>query len=356
MKRITKTTFPRLLGAWVLILALLLSGCTFGQTSANSDTGADDANVSDDAGTTDTADTTEEEADADQPVDYSKYNAYLEVLNSVYEMDDLLTGYFTVVQYQPEFALVDGAEYSMLDDVFGYYTFHSYIMTDALSYCDEDPAYPEQDELLKQLDEPFQTMGEILSDLGWYISYQQYDGDNLAEAAELHTRLYEAVGAFDEAALPFMESMNALDEATEADELERLQAEGWDIAYYTRIIVSISNDIDTEIWEQLSAVETGTLPPLDMTNLETLYTEHQEAYASLTEALADPESVQLVWPDSVTAEVEVELFTDAASNVNTALENFMTATRNQEDYSESYDAYFSACSRLIDLYNSMISG
>lgn len=357
MKRITKNTFPRLLGAWVLILALLLSGCSFGQTSTDSDT--DGASTSDDAATTDTtdaADTAEEEADADLPVDYSKYNAYLEVLNSVYEMDDMLTGYFTVVQYQPEFALVDGAEYSMLNDVFDYYTFSSYIMTDALRYCDEDPDYPEQDELLKQLEEPFNTMGEILSDLSWYISYQQYGGDDLTEAAELHTQLYEAVGAFDEVALPFMEAMNALDEATEADELERLQSEGWDIAYYSRIMVSVSNDIDTEIWEQLSTVETGTLPPLDMTNLETLYTEHQEAYAGLTEALADPESVQIVWPDSVTADAEVELFTTAANNVNTSLESFMTAARNQEDYSESYDAYFTACSKLIDLYNSMIAG
>ena len=61
MKRITKTTFPRLLGAWVLILALLLSGCSFGKTSTDSDT--DGASTSDDAATTDTtdaADTAEE--------------------------------------------------------------------------------------------------------------------------------------------------------------------------------------------------------------------------------------------------------------------------------------------------------
>ena len=352
MKRITKTTFPRLLGAWVLILALLLSGCSFGNSSTDTDT--DGASVSDDAGTDSTA---EEQEDADQPVDYSKFNAYLEVLDNVYEMDELLTNYFTVVQYQPEFALVDGAEYSMLDDVFGFYSFNSYIMEDAMGYCDEDPDYPEQDELLKQLEQPYQTMGEVLGELGWYISYQEYDEDNFSEAAALHTRLYEAVEAFDEVALPFIESMNVLDEATEAEELERLQAEGWDIAYYSRILVSVSNDIDTEIWEQLSAVEIGTtLPPLDMTNLETLYTEHQEAYTSLTEALADPACVEVVWPDSVTADAEAELFTTAANNVNSALESFMTAARNQTDYSESYDAYFTACSKLIDLYNSMISG
>ena len=76
MKRLTKTTFPRLLGAWVLILALLLSGCSFGKTSTDSDT--DGASASDDAATTDTtdaADTAEEEADADLPVDYSKYKS-----------------------------------------------------------------------------------------------------------------------------------------------------------------------------------------------------------------------------------------------------------------------------------------
>lgn len=355
MKNTPSHFFSRRLSAWFLMIALLLSGCT-GSTDSTSEKGTDESDISAASDASDTNESVSEASEeSDEPLDYSKYNAYLEVLNNVYEMDGLLTAYFTVVQNEPEFALVEGMDYSMLDDAFSFYTFNSSAMDYAMDYCEKDPAYPEQDALLAALNEPFLAMGEILGDLGWYISYKDYEDDNMAEAAQLHAKLYEAVTAFDEAAWPFAEAMDALDEATEQDELDRLKEEGLDIAYYSRIMINLADELDAEIWAQLAQSETAELPPLDMTNLETLYTQHQDAYASLTEALADPERVKAIWPDESTSESQAEVYGSAAEKVSVALDSFMTAARNQEDYSQAYDTYYSAVSYLIDLYNSMLS-
>ena len=230
-------------------------------------------------------------------------------------------------------------------------------MEKAIGYRDEAPDYPEQDALLTALEEPFLAMGEILDDLGWYISYSEYEEDGMAKAAQLHTQLYEMVSDFDAAAFPFMDSMDVLDQSTEQQELDRLKSEGMDIAYYSRIIVNLSYDIDDEIWTQLSQADTEGLPTLDMTNLETLYQQHQEAYAELTKALADPEQVKTIWPDdSSLSESQAETYGTAVEDVNTALDNFMQAARSQADYSSSYESYTYQVSFLVDLYNSVISG
>lgn len=342
MRKSIRKFSARWFGAWLLILALLLSGCTSGRENGGDNT-EDPADA--------TSDQTE---DVDQPVDYSKYNAYLKVVESVSEMEGLLSSYFTVVQNQPDFALIDGMDYGMLADAFDFYMFDSYAMEDALGYCDEDPDYPEQDELLTALNEPYMTMGGVLRDITDYVQWDDYLEDNLAQAAQLHTQLYAALTAFDEAAWPFVESMDALDKATEQQELDRLKSEGMDIAYYSVILFGVADDIDAEVWAQISQAQSETLPALDMTNLETLYAQHQEAFAGLTAALADEEKVAAQWPEEGLRDSLQSYYADIANNADVALGNFMSAARSQGDYSESYDSYFSSISRLIDQYNNSI--
>lgn len=345
MKRLMRP-FSSRGAAWLLLLTLLLSGCAGGESGGSSDE-ADASSSADQSGSTETTQTNE-------PVDYSKYNAYLAVSNSVYEMDGMLTAYFTVVHNQPEFALVEGMDYGMLNDVFSSYTFDAYTMEQAMSYCDEDPAYPEQDALLVQLEEPFQTMGDILGDLAWFITFNTYGETDLTEAAQLHSQLHGAVSAFDAAAQPFAESMLALEESTQQEELDRLRTEGLDIPYYSLVLLDLSDEIDAEIWAQVSQSE--TLPALDMTRLEELYTQYQEAYAGLAAGLADPEQMAEQWPDEDSPEIERDLYLSAVDSARSALEQFMAAARAGEDYSYQYDTYYTFYSILVDRYNSLIAG
>lgn len=347
MTQTMKRTPALWLGALLLTFALLLSGCT-GSTGGEPSSSGGSSSSSGSSGSTSGSGSEV----SYETTDYSKYNAYSDVASGVYEMDGLLAAYFTVVQDQPEFALAEGMDYSMLDDVFSDFMPSDHIMETALGYSDEEPAYPEQDALLLTLNQPYLDMLEILGDLSVYLTYQDYLEDNMAQAAVLHTQLYEAIGPFDEAAWPFVEAMDVLDQETEQQELDRLQAEGMDIAFYGRTIVNLCNEMDSDIWAQMEASE--TLPVLDMTNLEALYAQYQEAYTGLTQALSDQEQLDKVYSWSEGAywsETYHDNFTAAVDALNTALTTFMEAARSQSDYGQSYDQFYAAVSELIDQYN-----
>ena len=150
--------------------------------------------------------------------------------------------------------------------------------------------------------------------------------------------------------------MDVLDKETEQQALAQLQADGQNIAYYSSIVINIGNEIEDEVLAQIETAE--TMPALDMTNIETLYTQYQEAYTGLMEAMADPEQVEKVdrWHKDARSEIQREFFTSAVEEMNTTLTAFMEAARNQADYVESYNAFNSAVSELINQYNISIAG
>lgn len=326
--------------AALLAFALLLSGCSGGFENAGSTSSSSSGSQSDSSYET---------------TDFRKYNAYSVVASDVLEMDSLLAAYFAVVQDQPEFALADGMEYSMLTDIFSDYMPVKYNMESAVSYNDDEPAYPEQDALLLDLQQPYFDMQEILNDISVYLTYKDYLEDDLAGAQQIHAELYEVLSAFDAAAWPFAEAMDALDQATEQQELDRLEAEGLYIALYSRTILNVCNEIDSDVWAQVEASE--TLPVLDMTNLEALYTQYQEAYTNLTQAMNDQEQVDKVYnwvSGDPWSEPYRNYFTTAVDGLDTALTAFMEAARSQSDYSESYSQLSASVSELIEQYNNSI--
>lgn len=347
MTQIKKRKTAQWFGA-LLAFALLLSGCSGNSGSAGSASAGSSGSQSGSQSSSQSDTSTE-------TTDFRKYNAYSDVASDVLEMDGLLGVYFTVVQDQPEFALAEGMDYGMLSDVFSGYMPVKFNMESAVSYNDEEPAYPEQDALLLDLQQPYYDMQDILQDISVYLTYQDYLEDDLAQAKQLHTKLYEAVSAFDAAAWPFVESMDALDQATEQQALDSLKADGMYIAFYSRTIINLCNEMDADIWAQVETSE--TLPALDMTNLEELYTQYQEAYTSLTQALDDEEQVNKVYnwaSDEYWSETYHDDFVAAVDGLNTALTAFMETARSQSDYSESYSQLSEAVSELIDQYNASI--
>ena len=343
MTQIKKRKTAQWFGA-LLAFALLLSGCSGNSGSAGSAPAGSSASQSSSQSDTST-----------ETTDFRKYNAYSDVASDVLEMDSLLAVYFTVVQDQPEFALAEGMDYSMLSDVFSGYMPVKFNMESAMSYNDEEPAYPEQDALLLDLQQPYYDMQEVLQDISVYLTYEDYLEDDLAQAKQLHATLYETVSAFDAAAWPFVEAMDALDQATEQQALDSLKADGMYIAFYSRTIINLCNEMDSDIWAQVETSE--TLPALDMTTLEELYTQYQEAYANLTQALDDEEQVNKVYnwaSDEYWSDTYHDDFVAAVDGLNTALTAFMETARSQSDYTESYNQLSEAVSELIDQYNASI--
>ena len=343
-----KRSFARLFSILLLIFALMLSGCS-------SNSGTQDGG--DNSGTPASA---SETPSPEEQTDFEKYNSYVTLMESISEMDGMIMDYFSVVKDQPEFELVDGMDYSLLTDTFHYYDGKDFYMDYAITDSTREPEYPEQDALLKALEEPYYEMDAALVALGSYFTPSQkmsddshivnvfpYETDNMAQAAALHTQLYNAVEAFYDAAMPFMESMTSLVESEEQDELDRLQSEGMNIAYYTRVVINVCDEINTDILEQVSVAE--ELPALDMTNLEALYTQYQEAHTKLLEALADPAEVEKVphWH----MEWSSEDYSELIAGLDTALNTLMETARSQGDYIQNYLDFADAISNMISSYN-----
>lgn len=332
-----------LLVVLLLSLAFMLAGCSGDSVSQD--------------GSTDSSESPSDSTSSEEPVDYEKYNSYIDLMNGISEMDGMVINYFSVVKDQPEFELLDGMDYSMLEDTFQYFGGRRNLMWDAIEASDKEPDYPEQDELLEPLKEPFFNMDDALIAIAEYFEsssggYGQdevfrFEEDNMAQAQELHTQLYNAVEPFYETATPFVKSMNELAMASEQEELDRLQADGLNIAYYSRVLINVCTEINTDILEQVMMSE--SLSALDMTNLETLYAQYQDAHSKLTEAMADPAEVEKIpgW----LVEPEIESYSNVITDIDTALNGLMETSRNQGDYTQYYLDFADSVSILIDLYN-----
>lgn len=130
-----------LLVVLLLSLAFMLAGCSGDSVSQD--------------GSTDSSESPSDSTSSEEPVDYEKYNSYIDLMNGISEMDGMVINYFSVVKDQPEFELLDGMDYSMLEDTFQYFGGRRNLMWDAIEASDKEPDYPEQDELLEPLKEPF---------------------------------------------------------------------------------------------------------------------------------------------------------------------------------------------------------
>lgn len=338
--------------AVVLGLSLLVTaGCSGGTDAESTAAGSTPAES---APASSAASTPEETT---QTVDYTKYNSYIDLVSDIYNVEDLLYVYFTVVANQPEFALNEGMDYSMLEDTFAYSSPSTVTMSDAVYYMDSEPAYPEADALLAKLEEPYKNLVGALDELSDYMSFVHYQDDNMAQAPTIHEHIYNAVMEYDQYVWDFIEQINILDQSTEQNELNRLKEEGHNIAYYSRMIANTCVEIQNEIWAQLELAE--SLPVLDMTNLNTLYIQYKENYEGLVAAMDDPEQRKMVsaWQEEDSyAELTLSNYQSAISGLDASLSSLMDAAAGQMDYTDPYNTFSDALSEFIEEYNDRIAG
>ncbi len=350
-----KTELWKRVSALSLAAALTLTGCSGGKDDA----AADDPKTSAPA---ESAASAESAAPSAEPQDYSKYNAYLDLSDAIYEMEEILTVYFENVEYEPDFALTEGGDYGALKDALQFYTSNTYVATEALGYIDGTPAYPEVDAAVDDLGDSVIRVMEALDDIAAYLRFDDYVDDDLAQAPELHTELFSALETYDQYYGTFLEAMETLADETRDDDMESLLQEGQMILYNSRLMLHAGSDILDDIWEQLEASTEGadpnaefTLPPIDLAELEPLYTDLQDAYAKLTEVLADQAEVEKVDSFTGTAgEQFLEMYTNRATTANARVGELMEILRAGGDYADAYDAASEAISDFIDSYNNII--
>lgn len=296
----------------------------------------------------------------DTPVDYTKYNTYLELADVMAEIEEVLVVYFNNVEYQSGFALVDGGSYANIKEAVEFYTALSYVPQKARGYASQAPAYPEADAAVLALGDSVERVMDALGHLGGYMRFDEYLDDDMARAGELHAELWSALETYDANYPVFLAAVEDLAQAREDDALDELRASGQNILYNSRLMIRISQDIQGEITEQMAAAagdigeeDVFTLPTLDMTNLSPMFAQLQTAYEDLTAALESEEEQAKVFSGKF-GDSAVELYTSRVNGLYVDMGRLAKAVMEGNEYGEAYGAVSEAVDDLISAYNSVI--
>lgn len=339
-----------------LSAALLLTGCGSKKDS--------DKSVGDTSGGGNKSDVGSSGSSADKsegPVDYSKYNSYLDLAEEINgEIEPILAAYFSNVDFSSEFTVT--GDYAAIKEAVEFYTPNTYLVEKALGYLDEEPAYPEADDALQSLGNSPAEVMEALNHLASYMRFDEYEDDNMAKAPELHAELWNALQTYDANYEAFLAAIDTLASQGRDEDRERLLEEGELVLYHSLCMIHSSQDILDEIWGQLEVANTETapgeefiLPSIDMTNLSPLYNNFQAAYEGLTQALATESEREKI--DTFTGRIgdsALELYQNKVNSLYSRMGGLTEAIMEGTDYADAYNNVSDAANSMVDSYNSIL--
>ena len=334
-----------------LCAALLLSGCC--------DKGGGDKSGG--GSKSDTSSPVSSGAKSDEPVDYSKYNAYLKLAEKINgEIEPILAVYFSNVDFSPEFTLT--GDYAEIKDALQFYTSNTYLVEDALSYLDEKPAYPEADAALQNLGESPAEVMEALNHLASYTRFDEYVDDDMAKAPELHAELWAALQTYD---AYFDDFVNAIDimasQGRDEDRAKLLEDEEM-ILYHSLCMIHTSQDILDGIWAQIETANTETspeeplvLPEIDMTDLSPMFNDCQTAYDGLNQAMETVSEREKV--STFTGKIgdsALDLYKNKVNSLYSRMGSLSEAVTGGTEYAEAFNSASEAIDSMIGGYNSIL--
>ena len=167
--------------------------------------------------------------ESETPKDYSKYNTYLNLVEDIYELEEILGVYFDNVEYAAEFAVREGGDYANIKEATDFYTPMTYTVEQALDYAKEEPAYPDADAAMLTLgDSPAKVM-KAVGDISNYMQFNDFEDDDLAKAPELHAALMAALETYDLYYGSFLTAMETLADETRDEDIQELLDAGFEL-------------------------------------------------------------------------------------------------------------------------------
>lgn len=342
---------------WVKVIALglsaalLLAGCGSGDQSGGDKSGTGtDVSTSEPSG-----------SKSEGPVDYSKYNSYLDLAEEIGgEIEPILSVYFSNVDFAPEFTVT--GDYSAIKDAVEFYTPNTYLVEKALGYLEEEPAYPEADAALQALgDSPAKVM-EALNHLASYMRFDEFEDDNMAKAPELHAELWEALQTYDANFEAFIGAIDTMASQGRDEDRAQLLEDEQMILYHSLCMIHTSEDILDEIMGQIEVANTQAgpddeliLPEIDMTNLSSLFNDLQTAYDGLKGAMETETEREKV--SSFTGKVgdsAIKLYTNKVDSLYSWMTRLAEVVAGGTDYVDAFNGANDAVSSMIGGYNSII--
>lgn len=296
------------------------------------------------------------------PVDYSKYNAYIDLADEMAEMEEVLNVYFQNVAYEETFLVVEGGDYANIKEAVQFYTGLSYTAEKALEYANEEPAYPEADAAVLALGDSVKEVMDALDHLGSYMRFDEYVDDSMARAPEIHAELWAALQTYDAHYPEFLNALSALDDQTDEENMELLKESGQNILYHSRLFLRAGEAIQNEVWNQLAAAvedapetEDLALPAIDMAALAPMVEEFNTAYNDLTAALGDQDELEMV-PAFVGDHAEniQSIYKNRVDGLYVKMGELVQAMNEGSEYIQALEDVDGAMSDLISAYNNVI--
>lgn len=296
------------------------------------------------------------------PVDYSKYNAYIDLADDMADIEEVLNVYFQNVAYEETFALAEGGDYANIKEAASDYVSFSYNPRQALKYANEEPAYPEADAAVLALGDSVEQVMDALDHLGSYMRFDEYVDDSMARAPELHAELWAALQTYDAHYPEFLNALSALGDQTDEENLELLKESGQNILYHSRLFLRAGEGIQNEVWNQLAAAaedapeaEDLALPAIDMTTLAPLVEQFNTAYHDLTAALGDQDELEMV-PKLVGDHGEniQSIYKNRVDALYVKMGELVQAMNEGSEYIQALEDVDGAMSDLISAYNNVI--
>ena len=335
-----------------LSAALLLTGC--GGKGGSDKSGSD---TSGGGGKSDVSSSASSEDKSDQPVDYSKYNAYLDLADEIGgEIEPILEVYFSNVSFDPSFTVT--GDYAAIKEAVEFYTPNTYLVEKALDYLAEEPAYPEADAALRDLgDSPVKVM-EALNHLGSYMRFDEFEEDNLAKAREIHAELWSALQVYDANYEAFLAAFDILASQGEEDSLNQLLKEEQMILYHSLCLIRTSEDILNDVWSQIDAANTGeetVLPEIDMTDLSPMFNDFQTAYDGLNQAMeTESEREKVSTFTGKIGDSALDLYKNKVNSLYSRMGSLSEAVTGGTEYAEAFNSASEAIDSMIGGYNSIL--
>ena len=299
--------------------------------------------------------------ESETPKDYSKYNTYLNLVEDIYELEEILGVYFDNVEYAAEFAVREGGDYANIKEATDFYTPMTYTVEQALDYAKEEPAYPDADAAMLTLgDSPAKVM-KAVGDISNYMQFNDFEDDDLAKAPERHAALMAALETYDLYYGSFLTAMETLADETRDEDIQELLDAGEMILYYSRCVIRDSQDILNGIWAQLEDAAANTepnaefaLPVIDMTEIDPLLAQFQENHRNLTGAMNDEAEREKVSTFTGTVgDSALKLYTNKVEMLAYRMTDLANALAAGTEYADAYDATSEAVSSMISGYNSI---
>ncbi|MDE6566814.1 MAG: YiiG family protein [Lachnospiraceae bacterium] len=224
----------------------------------------------------------EEEA---EELEQELYNTYINVNNfMVGRLQDSLERYFKYVDIeQEEFTLLDAD-----DDYFTCYSLASHNIEELNTAYEMASAKSDKSALDNAFLNMYPSISVVVStlnDIEEYTDMKSYLDDDYKRAQEYHTTLMEALVDYFDAGDLFIEELTAIADARQAEALEQMKAEGYEVFYAINMVIDLANDIEEELFNQ--DVWDENILDMDLEKIQPLYDEFVENVEAVLEYSKD---------------------------------------------------------------------